>query len=1205
MFPSLLLRPRSILLILGVYVFFALRSWPLDSSRLGFTESSSHHNSTVIGDRTAQAKHAMRHDGLLEVNMMGRHPFWELIEDAERRWKEMNARQSKTLREAVDEYIKRNGYLPPAGFDLWWEYTQKHNVKLVDEFDQINYDITPFLALSPRTFRTRVDAISDPNEAYHINITDGHVNMYGPGWRGGLERQLISMIAGFSRAIPNLDMHGHRHHRGDVWIGADLRKEALARARAGQYFTDDELKQYESVDRNPHRDLKNVCLPDDPIFNATRPSGAPTFVVSHHSYMSLCSSPSMHRTPPLLFTPDARPLGLIPRFIFSKHQPDSGFLLPTNTWGFHDPLLMPPHAWSERCDKDAHKLFWRGEVTGWNWFKDIASRESGITWRDGARAKLALTFSTNVGHGQKVQVLTENESAEGGLINRTYERAWLNERWMDVGLSGEPVQCHEEEGTCDEMRNAPMWGKPYPRHKEGRRKFSVDLDSNAWSLDFQRKISAGHVVLKSTTYPEWNTRWLIPYYHYIPIQSDYSDVYNIMAFFLGDPATGQGGHDEMAEKISLHASDFARKYWRWEDMQAYLYRLVLEYVRLGSEDREAASYKCFGSSSQGTKSLTDTCFDVALCCERRPMFPSLSLRPPTILLILVVLALITLGAWFNSSDTESTGPHHDHPVVEWQVAQAKHTMRSDGLLETNMAGRHPLWDLMEDAQRQWREMNAKQSKTLNEAVAEYIRRNGYPPPAGFDLWWDYVQKNNVKLVDEFDQINYDVTPFLALSPHNFRARVDAISDPTQSFHINITNGHVNMYGPQWWEGNERQLVSMVAGFSRAMPDLDMHGHRHMRGDSWIGADLRREAAAKARAGQFFTEDELRHYESVDRNSHRDLKNVCEGDDPIFNVTQASGAPMFVVSPYTYMSPCSSPSVHRTPPLIFTPEARPLGLLPHFVFSKHQPDSGFLLPTNTWDFHDPLLITPHAWPERNVEGAHKLFWRGPVTGWNWYKGLAESGVSWRDGARAKLALYFSKNLGPGEEVQVLMENIGPEGGLENRTYERAWLNERWMDVGLSGEPVQCNQEEGTCEEMRRAPMWGEPYPEYKESRRKFMLDLDSNAWSLDFQRRLSAGHVILKSTTYPEWNSRWLIPYYHYIPIQSDYSDVYNIMAFFLGDPETGAGEHEEMAEKISLHGSEFARKYWRWEDMQAYLHRLVLEYVRLGSEDREAASFQG
>lgn len=195
-----------------------------------------------------------------------------------------------------------------------------------------------------------------------------------------------------------------------------------------------------------------------------------------------------------------------------------------------------------------------------------------------------------------------------------------------------------------------------------------------------------------------------------------------------------------------------------------------------------------------------------------------------------------------------------------------------------------------------------------------------------------------------------------------------------------------------------------------------------------------------------------------------------------------------------MSPCSSPSIHRSPPFLFAPNARPLKLSAHFVFSKHRPDSGFLLPTNTWDYHEPLLITPHPWAERRDAGSDKLYWRGPVTGWDWHKGMAspESGITWRDGARAKLALSFGAKLGRGQpaEAAVLVEGDDGNGGvgLVSKTYDRVWLNEKWMDVGLSGAPVQCNREEGTCDEMQDAPMWKEPYPEHKLNRKKYTIDV---------------------------------------------------------------------------------------------------------------------
>ena len=68
---------------------------------------------------------------------------------------------------------------------------------------------------------------------------------------------------------------------------------------------------------------------------------------------------------------------------------------------------------------------------------------------------------------------------------------------------------------------------------------------------------------------------------------------------------------------------------------------------------------------------------------------------------------------------------------------------ANGLLEVDLslpASKHPIYQLIADAQKEWDAKVARQSKTLEQAVAEYGRRNkGRKPPKGFDKWWDYVQ----------------------------------------------------------------------------------------------------------------------------------------------------------------------------------------------------------------------------------------------------------------------------------------------------------------------------------------------------------------------------------------------------------------------------------------------------------------------------------
>ena len=79
--------------------------------------------------------------------------------------------------------------------------------------------------------------------------------------------------------------------------------------------------------------------------------------------------------------------------------------------------------------------------------------------------------------------------------------------------------------------------------------------------------------------------------------------------------------------------------------------------------------------------------------------------------------------------TEQAGFEH-----EVEKPLQPHSFRSDGLLEVNPNGRHPIYDLIEHAEADWDKKLNRQSKTLAEAVTEYKRRYGRAPPKGFDKW---------------------------------------------------------------------------------------------------------------------------------------------------------------------------------------------------------------------------------------------------------------------------------------------------------------------------------------------------------------------------------------------------------------------------------------------------------------------------------------
>jgi hypothetical protein len=53
--------------------------------------------------------------------------------------------------------------------------------------------------------------------------------------------------------------------------------------------------------------------------------------------------------------------------------------------------------------------------------------------------------------------------------------------------------------------------------------------------------------------------------HYVPVKIDYSDVYDIMTYFVGTP-DGRGSHDSVAERLGQQGKDWARTHWRFADM---------------------------------------------------------------------------------------------------------------------------------------------------------------------------------------------------------------------------------------------------------------------------------------------------------------------------------------------------------------------------------------------------------------------------------------------------------------------------------------------------------------------------------------------------------------------------------------------------------------------------------------------------------------
>lgn len=76
---------------------------------------------------------------------------------------------------------------------------------------------------------------------------------------------------------------------------------------------------------------------------------------------------------------------------------------------------------------------------------------------------------------------------------------------------------------------------------------------------------------------------------------------------------------------------------------------------------------------------------------------------------------------------------------------------------------HPIEDLAVGVEARFSEMLEAQSRTLDQASKEYIRRYSMPPLPGFDDWYTFAFSHNSTIVDNFHVLHQTLKPFFQLS----------------------------------------------------------------------------------------------------------------------------------------------------------------------------------------------------------------------------------------------------------------------------------------------------------------------------------------------------------------------------------------------------------------------------------------------------------
>lgn len=567
--------------------------------------------------------------GPIPIDLKRGHPAAQLINAAETEFQQLLNRQSKTLEQAVREYRRRNGIAPPPHFDKWFEFAQRRNVVMIDEFDTINQMLLPYWALEPKTIRSRIkNAIGhDDSALIAVAIRNGEVVSIGNGdeWQ---QQATTGMMKDFVAYLPDMDLGFNIHDEPRVVVPNDLLSSMIAKAqdqvlpRVAQHALPrndfskrpkdlNDGKRFDEVstskfNRFAHQQTWTHSRLSCPVNSQAQTFedfaadnltsyavGALNYIYNATAFSDICNSPSFSSTFGFFERPNAFSIihELTPVFSQSKISSFQDILYPSPWYWFGKVGYDKSH--DTTWENKTNSLYWRGSTTGG------FSRNGG--WRRQHRQHVVQRINAP----DKAQILVSPEtSPEGPYEVKDIERRALR-HLIDVKFS-HIGQC--DPGDCDAQKEFFEIVERVDGQDAWYHKHLLDMDGNAFSGRFYSFLKSRSLTYKMSVFREWHNEWLKPWVHYIPVSLKGDEHLDLVRWFSGDKtdvgevggrgkersADKSGNGDSVGERkareIAERSTEWHDKVLRNADFETWFFRLLLEYGRVVDDNREEIGY---------------------------------------------------------------------------------------------------------------------------------------------------------------------------------------------------------------------------------------------------------------------------------------------------------------------------------------------------------------------------------------------------------------------------------------------------------------------------------------------------------------------------------------------------------------------------------------------------------------------------------------
>ena len=508
--------------------------------------------------------------------------------------------------------------------------------------------------------------------------------------------------------------------------------------------------------------------------------------------------------------------------------------------------------------------------------------------------------------------------------------------------------------------------------------------------------------------------------------------------------------------------------------------------------------------------------------------------------------------------------------------------------------RHPIEDLVTEARSRFAEIKARQSESLDEAVAEYQRRYHRDPPPGFDWWYQIAEANNVTLIDEYDTMMESLEPFWGISAKQVRTMASRANSSQKGFATLSIKNHAVATSKKFRFA--KQIVPWVSKRASLLPDMNLTfnqmdeprvvvPHRNLQEFMKVcpPPNVEEDAGKDQKPLLFVEKSRKSTWNFVTSSCSTDSKSrTSKASSP---VRKEYGAmfPKFVKDVANAKDLCSNPEyAHQHGFLVAPPSFIPTTeLAPIFSQSKLSSFQDILYPSAAYSLEESeseyLSSQDPDWSRKK----DRLYWTGGMTG-----GYVTS-TEWQHMHRHRLVSYLNT---PSQPVTLL--KALPDGG---------WKPFRSLMSALSPAlHVVMTKVYGcapsACASMKKSLRIGRPESAHSAYSSRFVFDLDGNAWSGRFHRLLGSKSCVFKQTLFKEALDDWLVPWVHYVPISMSLEEVPEILRWMITSKKG-----RQVAKEIADEGREWKREVLRDVDLQIAFLRLLFEYARLVDDKRDSS----